>query len=308
MTILARSRRLARAALLGAALPLIATHGASATTEVEVFGPGTISVQGESLYKGTFTPDGREFLFFRKVGDAGEDFRIYRSGLGDDGWGSPELLDLGAPGSSDLYPAVSPDGRWLVFSSYRPFPGDTTSSPNANLWFSAREGDGWRAPHPMLGASVPANYDAGPWFDSASWLHYHTTLPDWSQTFAMRVAPGATLAEGASSMDPLIEPFADWREGLHVWSGTPSPDGSLMILDVSEIDAEGRRGPTDLWAVWRHEGEWTEPRRLDDEVNRPESYENFVVFSPDGGDLFFVRGFATYYRLPVDRLPATAGR
>jgi hypothetical protein len=302
------SEHLARSVLLAAGMSLIATQHASASAQVEVFGPGTISVEGESLYRGTFTPDGREFLFFRKVGDAGEDYRIYRSRMGHDGWESPELLDLGAPGSSDLYPAVSPDGQWLVFSSYRPFPGDTSAAPNANLWFSAREGDGWRDPHPMLGASAPANYDAGPWFDSASWLHYHTTLPERSETYAMRVAPNATLAEGASSMDPLMEPFSGWREDTHVWSGTPSPDGSLMILDVSEIDADGRRGPTDLWVVWRRDGRWTEPQKLDDEINGPESYENFVVFAPDGGELFFVRGFATYYRLSVDRLSAQADR
>jgi hypothetical protein len=35
-------------------------------------------------------------------------------------------------------------------------------------------------------------------------------------------------------------------------------------------------------------------------VNTPEAYENFVLFSPDGRGLYFVRGFGQYYRISTE--------
>jgi len=43
-------------------------------------------------------------------------------------------------------------------------------------------------------------------------------------------------------------------------------------------------------------------RRLGPAVNTSSDYENFVVFSPHGRDMLFVRDFTTYYRVPVSQL------
>jgi WD40-like Beta Propeller Repeat len=278
---------------------------AAAPLKLSVFGPGTISKPGGSLYRGQFSPDGSEFWFFRKMTPHTEDYRIFRSRRTDLGWAEPEQVSFGAKDVSDLYPAPSPDGRTLVFTSYRPFPGQQTGRASANLWYVEKRGDGWSAPRPMRGASTPANYDSGPWFDPSGTLHFASTTPDWKLTEHREVPAHADLGEAAFVPDTLIDPWRDWSPGRYVWHGIPSPDGTIMLLEVSELDERGRRGPSDLWLVERRNGSWTQPVKLGPQINTAEDYENFPVFTPDGKTLLFVRGFETCYQLPVADLLAS---
>jgi hypothetical protein len=55
---------------------------------------------------------------------------------------------------------------------------------------------------------------------------------------------------------------------------------------------------------WRQDDEWSEPKALETGVNTPDDFENFVVFSPDGSEIHFVRGFQLYWRVSTE----TAGR
>jgi WD40-like Beta Propeller Repeat len=286
------------------ALPL--AGGVVAKVKPSVFGPGTISKPGGSLYRGRFSPDGSEFWFFRKMTPHTEDYRIFRSRRTTAGWGEPEQIGFGPNDVSDLYPAPSPDGKTLVFTSYRAFPGDAKGHANANLWYVEKRGDGWSEPRPMRGASTPANYDSGPWFDPSGTLHFASTTPDWKVTEHREVPAHADLGEAGFSPDTLIDRWRDWSPGRYVWHGIPSPDGRIMLLEVSEVDERGRRGPSDLWLVERRNGSWTEPVKLGPEINTAKDYENFPVFTPDGKTLLFARGFETYYQLPVATLLTSA--
>lgn len=264
----------------------------------EVFAPGSVSIPDSNVFRGAFTPDGRSFYFFRKVTPEQEDYRIYASRYAAGRWLAPERVDLGGE-YSDLYPTISPDGQRLVFTSYRPVPGDTAAHPNANLWYADRAGDRWGPPVLMRAASTLANYDAGPHFGPGGAVYYKSTTPDWRTTHH-RVTRWDGTAYGPPQEDETIAPWQDGPEDRYVWSGTLSPDGTLIILDISPVDAEtGRRGATDLWVARRAGGGWSEPRLLAGGVNTPEAYENFVVFSPDGRELYFVRDFAQYYHVAV---------
>ncbi len=99
----------------------------------------------------------------------------------------------------------------------------------------------------------------------------------------------------------MLAPWANWRDDVRLWGGIPSPDGLLMVLGVSELD--GRRpAPSDMWLSRRTDHGWSDPTRLDETVNTPDN-ENFMVFSPNGRYLYFVRGFEMYYRILVSDLP-----
>lgn len=280
--------------------------GAGASSGPSVFGPGTISKPGGSLYRGRFSPDGGEFWFFRKVAKKGEDYRIFRSRRRPEGWAEPEQVTFGAAGVSDLYPTPSPDGRTLVFTSYRPFPGDTGAHPNANLWYVERRGGGWSEPRPMRGASTPASYDSQPWFDASGTLHFASTTPDWKRTHHRKLPPGVELGSAGFEPDPLVDPWRDWDPSRYVWHAFPSPDGTFALLEVSDLDEKGHRGPSDLWLVQREAGGWGPPRRLGPEIDTPEAYENFPVFTPDGRAVLFDRGFETYYQVSIADLLASA--
>lgn len=269
----------------------------SAVPEPQVFAPGVVSVDERNVYRGAFSPDGAEFYFFRKVTAGQEDYRIFvthRSAAGD--WGRPERVDLGGE-HSDLYPTISPDGERMVFSSYRPTP---TGGPNqANLWYVDREGDGWGEPVYMADASDPERYNPGPLFGPDGVLYYksETWGPDGRRWHLRTRWTGGGF--GPPEHDPTLDPFEDWRDDVRLWEGTLSPDGRILVVVVSELDPDTRRTrPGDLWVAVREGDGWSELRPAGDGVNSP-GWENFVVFTPDGEQLLFVRDFAAYYTVPV---------
>jgi hypothetical protein len=289
-----------------ASLPLalaLAQEGPLAA-QVEIFAPGVVSVPGASVYRGAFDPTGTAFYFFRKVAEEeeGEEYRIFVTHRRGGGWSSPERVFAGE--YSDLYPTISPDGRRMVFTSYRPLPGDTAPAAKANLWYVDRTAHGWGRPRFMAQASTTANYDAKPVYQADGAVHFTSTLPDWRTRVHL-----LTRWDGREFGPPVSDPRSVARQGwvlpdsarFYVWDFEESPDGAFAILEVSQI-RDGRRGPSDLWIAFREGQGWSAPRPLDG-VNST-GYDNFFLFSPDGADMLFVRDFSTYYRVPARALRA----
>jgi hypothetical protein len=267
--------------------------------QAAAFAPGVISTG--NVFRGTFDHDGRTFYFFKKVGpENSEDYRIFRSRLVGDTWTTPERVSLGGE-FSDLYPSISLDGRRMVFSSYRPAPGDTSKKPNAHLWYVDRVGDGWGPPVFMREASLLGWYHSQPTIGRDGSVAVGRTSPDWSRSERV-VSRWNGSAFGVPVVDDPAARWKSWRPDLHVWNGVPSPDGSFMILEISRVDtATRRRAPGDLWVSVSRNGTWAEPRRLGPGVNSDQT-ENFVFFSPDGRVMYFVREFAAFYRVGVDEI------
>ncbi|HKU59649.1 MAG TPA: hypothetical protein VJQ44_00435 [Gemmatimonadales bacterium] len=246
------------------------------------------------IFRGTLAPDGRELWFFKKVTDdpQSEDYRIFRSLRTDNGWGPAQRVDLGGE-FSELYPTLSHDGRRLAFTSYRPFPGDTSAHPSANLWYADRRGDAWTAPVPITSAVRPGYYHSQVWFGPGDSLIFRATTPDWATTTTL-----VTVWSGAAYTEPVpyepVERWADWRPDLYVWGGVPGPRGSV-VLEVSALTEDGRRrGPTDLWLAEQREGRWSEPRPLGGGVNTAGN-ETFPAVTADGCGLVFVRDFSSVH-------------
>lgn len=269
--------------------------------QVAVFAPGVVSVQGGNVYRGAFDPTGRAFYFFRKMG-AGEEYRIFVTSRRAGHWSPPERVFAGD--YSDLYPTISPDGRRMVFTSYRAPPGDTGRAAKANLWYADRTANGWGPPRFMARASTPANYDAKPVYEAEGRVHFTSTLPDW-QTRVHLVTRWDGSGFGPPEPDPRSLARQAWAfpdsTRYYVWDFEQSPDGSFALLEVSEVVA-GRRGPSDIWIAFPDADGWSPPRPLEG-VNSA-GYDNFFLFSPDGADMLFVRDFSVYYRVPVSALRA----
>jgi hypothetical protein len=295
----------ARAVCATALLIIAGPERATAQLEVTVFGDGTITRRGDNVYRGQFSADGSEFWFFRKMRPDAEDYRIFVARRTGSGWSEPVQVSFGGSGESEMYPTPSPDGRRIIFTSYRPVRGDTSDHANANLWFAERQGAGWGEPVLMQGASTLSHYESQPWFDRDGALHFTSTSPDWRRQMKRQLAAGADLASARWQSDPLIEPWRDWHSGYQVVHATPSPDGQLMILEIVPVEASGRRGTSDLWVSVRRGPGWSDPVPLGNAVNSP-GYEAFAVFTPDGETLLFVRQFEQYLQAPVTQVLAMA--
>lgn len=274
---------------------------------VMVFSPGVLSA-GE-IFRGTFTPDGNTLYFFKRTG-TGETYRIQSSNRTATGWTAPALVDLGGP-FSDLYPAISRDGRRIVFSSYRPVAGQTGGTENAHLWYADRTADGWSTPVFMARASTLGHYHSWVEFGFDGALYFRRTTPDWKRNETMRARWTGTEY---SSPEPYadVERWKGWRPDVTVAGGSPGPDGRLIFLDVATTNPRTGRGASDIWVSLKREDRWTDPAPLGAGINS-DGYDLFPFVSPDGRDLYFVRDFATFHRIPLaDALASieggTAGR
>jgi hypothetical protein len=252
-----------------------------------------------NVYRGTFTPDGDTLYYFKNVTHGEEDYRIFRAHRTGESWSRPDQVELGGD-YSDLYPAITPDGRRMVFSSYRPAPGDTSTHPGAYLWYVEREGGSWGAPVFMAESSEWAHYHSQPIFDARGDLHFNRSSWDYrghsehvSRRVGDRYAPPDTSAGWTAARKRLAP-------GQHLYETTPGHDGSFVLLVIGECPDSGRPGPPDLHVMFRSDTGWTAPRPLAGGVNTALT-ENFAFYSPDGRDLYFVRDFARIYRIPLEQ-------
>lgn len=263
------------------------------------FAPGVLPTEG--VFRGTFSADGREFYFFRPTGER-DDYRIFvsrRAGSRDGSWSEPARVDLGGE-HSDLYPTVSPDGEWLVFASYRAVPGASDDATDASLWVSRREGAGWGEPTALLGVTHLDRYESHPVIEADGRLSFRRALPDWSREDALIADPAPGGGWQEPRPDDRIERWRGWKSDLHLWGGLAHPSGELVLLDVSPVDDDGRRGPSDLWFSRRDAtGEWSEPRPAEGGVNT-DGWDNFPVFTPDGETVVYVRDFNRFLTIPLD--------
>jgi uncharacterized protein len=278
---------------------------ASAPTWATAFAPNLSD--SARLYRGTFSADGRTLYYFRKVTPEAEDYRIlvsHRTGLD---WSAGERLDLGGD-YSDLYPGVSPDGKRLVFASYRPAPGDTASKHNAYLWYSERQGRGWGPPKFIAAAAAFGTYHSGPIIAADYSIRFGRTSADWRTRWSMVTRwDGKTYraAEPIGEGDPGKR-WRDWRPGeLYVWGGQLAPRGDLAILDISPIDGRGRRAPAQVWISVKRGEDWSEPRPAGGGVNG-NGWTNFVTFHPDGCSILYVRDFTRFETVSLEALAGPA--
>lgn len=260
-------------------------------TVAAVFEPGIISTG--NVYRGVFTPDGAEFYFFKRTttDPRREDYRIFVSRRTGNRWSAPDTVNLGGA-FSDLYPALSRDGRHLIFSSYRPAPGDTAARPSANLWLAARTTTGWATPV-LLPANRSGYYHAQLVIDDAGDLYFKRQTADYRGGVDMvsRNSTGFATADTSAA-------YVYWTKHLpaqfFLWETTPGHDGSYVLLMVSPRNEAGRpAGGADIWVAFTKNGRWSEARPLQGGVNSPET-ENFPFYSADRKELFFVREFREF--------------
>lgn len=262
------------------------------TRQPQIFGAEKISVG--NVYRGSFAPDGQTFYFFKNVTKGEEDYRIFVSKFIGGKWTEPERLNIGG-NYSDLYPSISKDGKRIVFTSYRPAPGDTSEKPNSYLWYAEKKGNGWGDPVFISSVNKFGHYHSWAEISSDGNLYFRQTTPDWkmNQTF---VSHWNGKEYTTPDLFKEIEGWKNWKSDVQIVGGSLSPDGKALFLDVATTNPQTGKGASDIWVSIKAGNKWMEPQPLGAEING-DGYENFHFFSPNGKEMYFVRDFNTFYKI-----------
>lgn len=277
-----------------------------AAAKAEPFGKGVFADGKEEIFRGTFAPDGKTLYFFKKVVAGQEEYRIFESNLIDGKWSAPKKMTFGGE-HSDMYPALSRDGRRLVFSSYRPAPGDRSDKPNAHLWMVEKQKDGsWSEPSFLKEVNRPGHYHAWVEFGPDGNLYFRQVTPDWRdrKTLVSRLQGGKFSAPVPFA---AAERWKNWKKEVRINGGSPGPRGEVIFLDVAARNPETGRGASDIWISVKKDGRWQEPRPLGKNVNTA-GFDVFPFFSPDGSVMYFVRDFKEFYKIPLQVAIESAGK
>ncbi len=109
---------------------------------VELMAPGFIST-GMNERDAAFTPDGKEFYYSVWLPSRKGVIMVSRQ-TSDRKWSRPEVASFSGL-YSDIEPFISPDGKFMYFSSNRPKP-ERGTAPDYDIWVMHRTQTGWSDP------------------------------------------------------------------------------------------------------------------------------------------------------------------
>jgi Tol biopolymer transport system component len=249
----------------------------------EIFAPGVISTQQE--FAPSFAPDGNT-VYFSGVSSA-----IYFSKRVNGKWGEPKVAPFSGHWE-DMDPFISPDGKRLFFSSYRPLDGAPQNEPqkNAHIWYVDHlSGDNWSAPHHL---EAPINLEG-------------------IDNYAPSVSRSGTLY----FFSPRRDISNKGKSYYTKWQGNHFDEPKVLSLNGSN----GVRDPfisadehylifvsgTDLYISYHKADEWSVGQKLGPQVNNGNTnYSPYV--SADGKMLYYsVDKTKGILIIPVDITPAS---
>lgn len=115
----------------------------------QVFAPGIVSIPGAIDYAGSFSPDGSEFYFTRRM-DNSESQNIYETHLVNGIWSEPAPVSFSAENNANE-PHVTLDNKTLYF-------GWAKGTVEDGIWATDRTADGWSEPR-YVGAGMFVSSD-----------------------------------------------------------------------------------------------------------------------------------------------------
>jgi Tol biopolymer transport system component len=256
-----------------------------------IFAPGVIS-SGSNDGAPTFSPDGRTLYFERTNGKM---IAILESSRVGGRWLKPELASFSGV-YADQQPAMSPDGRYMLYASGRAL-GDKRVS---HIYRVERSPTGWSAPVELspeinfatrvFKPSVAANGDIFFMADIGQ-----SGPPKWRLFDSKRTAAGYAKAQPLPFSGPDdgdVDPFV-------------APDGSYLIFS-SNSRSEMKDGHEHLFMVTRRGSRWSAVRPLRYTGDDWGADDGEAQVSRDGLTLYFTSGRVTPWDQPRSRAKTAA--
>ena len=282
--------------LLAAALAVCASSIVAARVpHPRIFAPGVISTAAPDIAP-AFVDGGRKLFFSRRQGDR---WSVLQSDLHGESW-SPPVVAWFSGYWNDLEAAAAPDGRYLVFASDRPGPGESRAL-TAHYYGQDQVGGAlWRVE--LAGNSagtlkrLPASVNAGPsvWTpsiaanDDLAFMRTDVESGRFRLFFAksdgkagyVSVQPLAFSTGAANDVDPALDPserFLIFSSDRDTPGGGGAPGPEHLFIALAPLSASPVICPL-RFAGWSDAGiSEVEPR-----------------LSPDGTRLYFASRHADH--------------
>jgi Tol biopolymer transport system component len=283
----------------GCALLQSSNPRACVRAESERFAPGVISGSEKDAF-GAFSPDGNEFYFTRfSIGRDRSTILLSRKVDGE--WTAPKILPFSGQ-HGDREPFMSPDGRWLFFTSDRPDP--EKRDPSYDLWMIERLGpEGWGTPRRLPAPINGETSEGSPVVTKRGTLYFASGRPGgYGAMDLYRAHRGQGQYGTVRNLGPAVN-TKDSEQGVYL-----TPDERVMLITRTFRGRGGRPAP-DLYLSLRQRGGWSHPRLLKAPVNS-EAHEFGPTLSPDGRGLYFTRDVTQNFirdldaSMDVHRVPA----
>jgi ankyrin repeat protein len=246
--------------------------------EPELFAPGIVSTEGWE-FAPTFTADGREMLFTRRLGeDELPRNTIITTNCYDGTWNRPEVAHFSGQ-YFDYEPFVIDGGQRLIFGTRRPLPEDADNE-EAIQWVLDREGRGWTNPRPFGPPLKDRTVTYVTMADNGNLYYSGPNGDDGYDLFVCRSTGDGyeepqTLGHNLDRLKPKMHPYI-------------APDESYVLFDAQPNSPENYDNYTYV-SFHDTDGSWTTPRMID--LTHPAiRTHGIAIVSPDGKYLFFSSG------------------
>lgn len=246
--------KLSLKALLFACYLLAST--AQAQQDPALFQPGLISDGG--VFGLALSPDGNQAFWVQSQGRR-EALRIMSSSRVNGVWQTPQVASFSKNTAwKDIDPAISPDGKTLIFQSNRPVPGKPERN-GFDIWAVSKIAEGWGEAYHLgnvintdaseSSASIAAN-------GNIYFMKNNEDAAQQSDLYVSRFINGAyqtpeNLGAPINSIERESNPYI-------------APDESYLIYFSTK---PGGYGDVDLYISFREQGKWTEAVNLGQPIN-----------------------------------------
>jgi len=230
-------------------------------TTPKIFALGIISLEEFVEFKGSFSPDGKEYYFYA-YSDSKEIIpTLYFTKIENEVWTKPVELQI-AQRTRTAHPCVSHDNKWLFFTWT--FGRDQTQ--HTGYYVSARTDTGW---------SVPKYAGKGVFLTSDNSGQLYTTENVWGSQ-PKHYLSKVTFSNGAFTSYERQKINPHYENQTHPCI---APDGSYIIFDIRVENGS-------LFVSFKDkDGNWGEAVDLTKHGFKPNTGGAYI--SPDGKYLFF---------------------
>lgn len=228
----------------------------------------------------TINPDNDEFYYTVRHGS--DLSAILVSRFRDGFWEFPEVASFSGE-YRDANPFVSPDGRYLYFSSRRPV-SDDDSFKNWNIWRCRRSSEGtWKEPELLSFCSKERN-ELSVSVDRDGVVYFHADYDSETVSLSREtfdIFRSKPLSDGGwSEIEKLDSSISTEYEESYP---AVSPDGRFLVFSSNRRQGFG---DADLYLSLKSEGNWGRPVNLGRMINSG-SHECCASFTADGRYLLF---------------------